>query len=269
MIMVKNSYPAMKFSIITINFNHKIGLQKTFDSVFSQTSMDFEYLVIDGQSTDGSKELIEDNVEKISYWISEADSGVYHAMNKGIRKATGEYLLFLNSGDHFINETILETMSTELDETDIVYGDIFLIESDTKSWTGHYPSRVSFQHFVEGSLPHPASFIKRTIFDRVGLYDESLKIVADWKFFLDAICRFNVSYKHIDTTISVFYLNGLSSLEKNQALLQQEKQSVFMKDYPMFVENSHELTKLRAFKNNRAISIFVKAAKTFGWLKNL
>ena len=259
----------VKISIITVNLNKAIGLKNTFNSVFRQSAKGFEYIVIDGESTDGSKELIKKNANRLTYWLSEKDRGVYHAMNKGISKATGEYLIFLNSGDHFINENILETISTELDGTDIVYGDIFLIESSTKSWAGHYPSRLSFQHFVEGSLPHPASFIKRTVFDKVGLYDESLKIVADWKFFMDAICRFNVSYKHVDKTISVFYLDGLSSVAKNQALLQEEKRSVFIKDYPMFIENSHELVVLRALKNNKAISIFVKAAKAFGWLKNM
>jgi glycosyltransferase involved in cell wall biosynthesis len=259
----------VKLSIITITRNDAAGLLKTFNSVFTQSFNDFEYIVIDGASTDSSTEIINTHADKISYWISEKDKGVYHAMNKGINKATGEYLLFLNSGDHFIDENILEAISTELDGTEIIYGNILLIASQNKSWTGHYPEKLSFQHFVEGSLPHPGSFIKRTVFDKVGVYDESLKIVADWKFFLDAICRFNVSYKHINKTIAVFYLDGLSSLAKNQALLQEEKRSVFMKDYAMFIENSHELAMLRVFKNNKAISIFVKAAKAFGWLKNL
>ena len=257
----------MKLSIITITRNNVDGLQKTFDSVFKQSFNDYEYIVIDGESTDGSKEIIEANKEKISHWVSEKDGGVYHAMNKAIAKASGEYLLFLNSGDHLINNTILNEVSAALDGTDIIYGNIFLIESPTKSWTGHYPAKLSFQHFVEGSLPHPASFIKRTVFETVGLYDESLQIVADWKFFIDAICRFNVSYKHIDKTVAVFYLDGLSSLAKNQALLQEEKKAVLMKWYPMFIENSKELTKLRAFKNHRAISTFIKVANIAGWLK--
>lgn len=257
----------IKLSIITINFNNKIGLQKSFDSVFKQSFSDYEYIVIDGESTDGSKEIIEANKDKISHWVSEKDGGVYHAMNKAIAKASGEYLLFLNSGDHLINNTILNEVRAALDVTDIIYGNIFLIESVTKSWTGNYPAKLSFQHFVEGSLPHPASFIKRTVFDTVGLYDESLQIVADWKFFLDAICRFNISYKHIDKTIAVFYLDGLSSLAKNQALLQEEKKAVLKKCYPMFIENSKELTKLRAFKNNPVISKFIKVANIAGWLK--
>ncbi|MBN2836753.1 MAG: glycosyltransferase, partial [Candidatus Delongbacteria bacterium] len=97
----------MKLSVITINRNDVLGLQNTTDSVLSQTSFDFEYIIIDGASTDGSKELIERlaiNDKRLTYWCSELDSGIYHAMNKGITQAKGEYLLFLNSGDYFCDE---------------------------------------------------------------------------------------------------------------------------------------------------------------------
>ena len=117
-----------KVSIITINFNNSKGLERTFKSVFEQTFQNFEYIVIDGQSIDGSKDLIKANSNKIAYWISEKDHGVYQAMNKGIQQASGEYVLFLNSGDHFTHERILEQTSKELDGTGIVYGNIFLIK---------------------------------------------------------------------------------------------------------------------------------------------
>ena len=256
-------------TIITINLNNAAGLQKTIDSVFEQSLKDLEYIIIDGGSIDGSNDLIKANANKINYWISEKDTGVYNAMNKGIAKATGEYLLFLNSGDYLIDKNILAEVTKELDGTDIVYGNVFLIESAAISWTGVYPGKLSFQHFVDGSLPHPSSFIKKTVFDKVGYYDESLKIVADWKFFINAICRFNVTYKHINKVISVFYLDGLSSLAANQALMQEEKRAVFLSEYPAFIENSHELTQLRAFKNNRLIVKFTKMAKAIGLLKGV
>ena len=183
-----------KFSIITINLNNDAGLQKTTQSVFGQNFKDFEYIVIDGGSKDGSIALIEANKDRLSYWISEVDSGVYNAMNKGIQKATGEYLLFLNSGDYLMHENILAEVATSLDGTELIYGNVFLIENSQKSWIGFYPAKLSFQHFVDGSLPHPCSFIKKSVFDKVGYYDEGLKIVADWKFFLHAICKFNVTF---------------------------------------------------------------------------
>lgn len=256
-----------KLSIITINLNNATGLQKTLDSVFAQTYSDYEYIVMDGGSKDGSKELVEKNSDKFSYWISEKDKGIYNAMNSGIAKAKGEYLLFLNSGDVLINKTILQEVNNEMDGTGIIYGNVFLVESDTKSWTGVYPDKLSFQHFVDGSLPHPCSFIKRTLFDEVGYYDENLKIIADWKFFLNAICRYNVSYKHIDKTISIFLHDGLSSLPENQPTIREEKRTVFLNEYPAFIETSHELAQLRAFRNNLFISKFAKAARAFGLIR--
>ena len=97
---------SVKLTIITINYNNKEGLIKTFESVKKQTWSEFEFFVIDGGSTDGGKELIERN-SQIDYWVSEKDSGVYNAMNKGIRKATGEYVIFMNSGDFFYDEFVL------------------------------------------------------------------------------------------------------------------------------------------------------------------
>ena len=255
-----------KYTIITINLNNTVGLQKTMQSVFQQSFRDVEYIIIDGGSTDGSISYIEANNNKLSYWVSEPDAGVYNAMNKGIKKAAGEYLLFLNSGDHFYTDHILKEIEDKLDGTDIIYGDIFLIESSTKSWTGHYPNKLSFQHFVEGSLPHPASFIKRSLFDQVGFYDESLQICADWKFFLDAICRFNVSYKHIDKTIATFYHDGLSSTGNSAAIIQQEKEGILQRDYLLFMDMYRELIGLRDFRKNKFINAFANIAKGVGLL---
>src|SRR5690606_22317295 len=110
-----------KLSIVTINLNNLVGLQKTMQSVFNQTFTDYEYIVIDGGSTDGSKEYIEKHTNKLVYWVSEKDGGVYEAMNKGIIKATGEYCNFLNSGDYFWNNSVLEK-SLVHNEVDIFYG---------------------------------------------------------------------------------------------------------------------------------------------------
>ena len=91
----------MKYSIITINYNHIEGLKRTIDSVISQTSSNYEYIIIDGGSTDGSVNIIKEYKEHLVYWISEKDNGVYHAMNKGVAQAQGDYCIFMNSGDCF------------------------------------------------------------------------------------------------------------------------------------------------------------------------
>ncbi|MFT4805390.1 MAG: glycosyltransferase involved in cell wall biosynthesis, partial [Psychroserpens sp.] len=104
----------MKLSIITINFNNAVGLKKTIESVVNQTSNDFEYIVIDGGSNDGSVDVIKEYEAKVSYWVSEVDKGIYHAMNKGILLAKGDYLEFLNSGDILVNETVIQKIIPEL-----------------------------------------------------------------------------------------------------------------------------------------------------------
>lgn len=117
----------MKLSIITVNRNNTEGLRKTIESVVSQTYTDFEYIIIDGASTDGSVDIIKEYADRITYWVSEPDNGIYNAMNKGILKAKGEYLQFLNSGDWLVDEGVLQTMIKYTDDVDILIGNIYLI----------------------------------------------------------------------------------------------------------------------------------------------
>jgi len=234
-----------KISIITVNLNNANGLERTINSVFSQKFTDFEYLIMDGGSTDSSKEVIERNSYRLGYWASENDAGIYNAMNKGIYNSKGDYLLFLNSGDHLRDDAALEDLAAYLDGTDIIYGNTLLIESNIKSWIGHHPEILTFSFFVDCTLPHAASFIKRSLFDQVGLYDENLVICADWKFFLNAVCRYNVTYKFVDRVISVFYLDGISSTGNSQAIIEKEKASVLKKDYPLFLQMHEELSRYK------------------------
>lgn len=254
-----------KLSIITINLNNVTGLQRTFESVFEQTNHDYEIIVVDGGSTDGSVALIEKYKDQISYWVSETDSGVYQAMNKAIKKATGEYLLFLNSGDYLVDNNVLQDMSVELGDTAIVYGNVLFIECDGKSYIGVYPAKLSFTHFVEGALPHPASFIQRALFEKVGLYDENLKICADWKFFMDAVCRYNCSYKQVNRTVAAFCLDGISS--NNTEIILQEKKQVLQSEYPLFMATYLELKRLKTFSKHRLVNAFAKLTGTIGLLK--
>src|SRR5688500_2837476 len=117
-----------KLSIITINLNNISGLIKNFDSVFEQTFKDLEYIIIDGGSTDGSKEIIEKNAAKFSYSVSEKDKGIYNAMNKGIVKEKGEYIYFLNSGDYLVNNEVIDKVFHETEDKDIIYGDVIVAD---------------------------------------------------------------------------------------------------------------------------------------------
>ena len=206
----------MKLSIITINFNNYDGLQKTIESVVSQTMRDFEWIVIDGGSTDGSKELIEQNEQHLIYWCSEQDKGVYDAMNKGILRAKGEYCLFLNSGDYLLNENVLMNVFSVTHQKDILIGWIErIIKGKRILDKGFDTDEITIRHLLRNSLPHQATFIKRELFNKYGLYDDSLKIVSDWKFFMQCIILHNVSIENLCLPVTFYEGGGLSDHAEN------------------------------------------------------
>ena len=203
-----------KLSVITINYNNRAGLERTFESVMPQLCEDIEYIVIDGASDDGSRELIEKNADALAYWCSEPDGGIYNAMNKGVRHAEGEYLLFLNSGDFLCESDVLARSLPQLRDADIIYGD--LIYQDPVGGVRReeiYPDTINADKLLTGSLPHPSSFIRRQLLVDTP-YNEELKIVSDWEFFVKKIMWEGCSTRHLPFSISVFMEDGISSRAK-------------------------------------------------------
>lgn len=231
----------MTLSIITVNLNNRDGLQRTIDSVVGQTFTDYEWIVIDGGSTDGSRELIEQYADHFAYWCSEPDKGIYNAMNKGIAHAKGEWLQFLNSGDWLYENTTLEKVFAKEYEADILYGDLILTKNDTTQPV-HYDSDLTLYTLYYKSLPHPSSFIRRTLFSDK-LYNEDLKIVADWAFFLE--CAMNkVDFAHLDFFISYYDYTGISSTNRTAVL--EERKSVIDSIVPECVQRDiKQLEKMR------------------------
>lgn len=201
-----------KLSIITINYNNRDGLRKTIESVVNQTWRDFEYIVIDGGSTDGSVEIIKEYADRIDYWVSEPDKGIYDAMNKGIYQAKGEYCLFMNSADEIYQPTTLENAHQQLDGTDIVCGQLKSPHGGGDIMKG--PKVVSMQHFYQSTLPHIATFIKTQLLVEEP-YDTTYRIVSDWKFWIQSLIFKNATYKSINIIIANFDINGISSINKN------------------------------------------------------
>ena len=238
-----------KLSIITINYNNLEGLKRTFESVVNQTWQEFEYIVIDGGSSDGSAEYIDSQSQHIDYWVSEPDNGIYNAMNKGIAKATGEYLLFLNSGDHLYSDTVFEENNQHLGKHDLVYFDIEVV-GDKFSKVVFYPEYLNFSYMFSGSLPHPATFIKASLFDEFGTFDENYKIVSDWKFFIVSLFKHNCSYLKVNTLLSIFYLDGISSDLKHREMLNQERQQILNTDFKNYIEDINQLFELRTIVSN-------------------
>ena len=197
----------MKLSIITINYNNCDGLQKSIDSVVAQTWRDFEWIVIDGGSTDGSKELIEKYQSHFAYCCSEADKGVYNAMNKGITKATGDYLIFLNSGDFFCDNDVLQNVYSANRTEDIISGQV--VRADNGKFLRRYDDNIFMQVFFE-TLNHQGTFIKRDLFNN-RRYDETLKICSDWKFWIETIVLGDASVYVLPFVIASQDMNGISS----------------------------------------------------------
>lgn len=215
-----------RFSIITINLNNAEGLSQTIPTVLNQTYKEFEYIIIDGASTDDSVEVIRKYEDKLSYWVSEKDTGIYNAMNKGIRAARmlsndpDKYLLFLNSGDRLYSDGVLEKISQGGNE-DIVIGKI--IRDDFNIPFGFYAKELTMRNVMRRGFPHQATFFAQKLFDNE-LYDESYKIVADWKFFVQKIIMENVTYSNIDTIVSKFDTGGIST-SQHEVLVHEVKRA--------------------------------------------
>lgn len=213
----------MKYSIITVNFNNKEGLRKTIESVIHQTFRDFEFIIIDGGSTDGSINILKEFDNKIDYWVSEPDGGIYQGMNKGIKKAKGDYLNFMNSGDCFFNEKVLQNIHEKHISSDIIVGKDFHYNPRTqRGFSTILPPRISMLTFYIQTLPHQSSFFKKELFNDT-LYDESLKIVADIKFYIHKICIEGCSVKLIDDIVCRREPDGISKSYNEQRIAEHQR----------------------------------------------
>ncbi len=228
----------MVLTIITINRNNAAGLEKTMQSVLSQTRTDYEYIVVDGASTDGSVEVIERLAERFGdrlKWVSEPDKGIYNAMNKGIGMATGEYVQILNSGDSLAAEDVVEKMYAAVEKEgrpSILYGNMLKdfpggrIHRD-KGFAGE---DITLLSLYIGTLNHSPAYLRRSLFDRYGLYDESLKIDSDWKWYLQAIVFGEEKPVYTDIDVTLFDMAGIS--ETNKELAKAEREQVLRELVP-------------------------------------
>ena len=263
----------MKLSIITINYNNAEGLRKTLAYVASQTFRDFEHIIVDGGSTDGSVEVIREYEQSLASrllplasnlkWLSEPDSGIYNAMNKGIeialgrrvvnafnrselvedknkgiKMAKGEYLLFLNSGDYLVDADTLENVFEDANDVDIIYGDrINVYEDGSQKKVNYFPDKITGSFMYHSMISHQASFIKSDLFVKYGLYREDLKYASDWEFFLKTFLLYNCTYQHIHQYVVYFDCLGISSVANNNKEMWEERKRVFAETLPAFADD--------------------------------
>lgn len=256
-----------KISIITVNRNNAEGLENTIKSVIEQTYSNYEFIIIDGDSTDNSIEVIKRYSSKISFWVSEKDTGIFNAMNKGIARATGDYCYFLNSADRFASKNVLtKIFNNQRYKAPFINGHQI---NDFGSYTQKVPClnrKLTLFDFYWGTIKHQATFIRRDLFVTYGLYDESLKITSDWKFFLQTIGLHNEQPLFIDVDIVLFEWNGLSTNPQLTAAHAEERTHVLNECIPTSIqsdyEHFHEMSDyqyiVRVMKKNRIFRFLVK-----------
>ena len=257
----------MKLSIVTINYNNAEGLRRTLASVAAQSYRDIEHIIIDGGSTDGSVEVIKEYVSSnpsrnpflrhAIIWSSEPDKGIYHAINKGIRKASGSYIQILNSGDLLISDDIIQRIISIIEEKqypELLYGNAVDVYNERKL-SSHGPGiEYSLVQLYRATYPHDSTFFRRDMFGdkQYGLYDENLKIVSDWKWYLKAIGLGNIEPIYVDVDVTLFDVTGISSTQKEldkkerRQVLEEVLPPAVLKDldnYALLIEQYKRLKK--------------------------
>ncbi len=254
----------LKLSIITVNLNNAGGLRTTIDSVITQTYTNFEHIIIDGGSTDGSVEVIKEyealyqSKQRHLYWVSEPDKGIYNGMNKGIKVAKGEYCLFLNSGDNLHTKRTFEKTFEIRFNQDIVYCNL-----NTPNKLITYPHELTLNFFFNDSLAHPATFIKKDLFNSIGVYNENYKIVSDWEFFIKAIINAQCSYKHLDICLSNFEFGGISNSNSAKHIREGERKNILKTEFPLMYKDY-----ITAY-NNYLKLMFYEKSKTIQFAKKV
>jgi glycosyltransferase involved in cell wall biosynthesis len=253
---------AFKLSIITINYNNSIGLKKTMESVALQIWRDFEHIVIDGNSTDNSVSVIESFDYKNLHWTSEPDTGIYNAMNKGIKRSVAKYLLFLNSGDTLMDAEVLGKVNNYLNEDYSFIGCNLILDFPDGNLEKEHPQKLSFSYLLNKTVYHPSTFIMRDMFETYGLYNENFKIASDWEFFFKAIALNGEEFLNVPIALTQFDTQGSSSDLKNQKLIKSEKNQVLNQYLRSFANSELDTFVLSQLRNpSKRIKYLVRIEK--------
>lgn len=256
-----------KVSVITISYNNAEGLSRTIKSVLEQDFTDYEYIIIDGGSSDKSKDIISAYSDQITYWVSEPDKGIYNAMNKGIQVAKGKYLHFLNSGDSYASSSVLSSIFNKPQQESFLrtiqicdYG------RNQVRWTNLGHKDVTLYDMYVNTMLHQATFIQRDMFDKYGLYDEDLKIVSDWKFFLKAILGGEKTL-YINIESVVFEMEGVSTNKSHGEQHLKERKEVLRELMPSNLVADYE--RLRQLEQDSYITELIKNNKLYTFVFKL
>lgn len=217
-----------KVSIITINFNNEKGLEKTVKSVLSQTVSDFEFIIIDGASNDNSVNIIKQYADKINYWVSEKDRGIYDAQNKGIVKAAGDYLLFLNSGDCFYDENVLKDFYDYLNKNHkkVIYGNSNFLNDNGSSYSVTPPAKLDLNFWYANTINHQAIFTHIDLFKKYGNFNTEYKLAADFDFLFKLFIKEPSEFLYFNQMICDYDNTGLTSKGEHHKIIFKERKKI-------------------------------------------
>lgn len=258
----------MRVSIITINYNNALGLEKTIKSVIEQTYTDFEFIILDGGSTDNSAQIIESYLDKITYAVSEPDKGIYDAMNKGILRARGEFCHFLNSGDIYADKDVLFNVFSEKVYSEPLLRGIQICNADTGifRWYNHGNRDVTLFDLYVDTMQHQATFIKRCLFEKYGLYDDRYKIASDWKFFIQTMIGGETSF-YLNMDVVIFDMTGISNNPEFRDLMFKERSQIIEETIPKTITSDYDRL-IAMQKEARKYRRYIRIGKFFNKLKS-
>lgn len=237
----------MRFSVITVNYNNVEGLHRTIKSVLCQDYADFEYIIIDGGSTDGSVDVIKQYVDLLSYWVSEPDGGVYEGMNKAMAVAHGEHCIFMNSGDEFYSPTVLSDVAGMGSAYDLGVGKSCSMNKGILGRIVAPPAEQSLLFWENYSVIHQAAFMRTDMLRERG-YDTVYRIVADWKYMLTEYLTHEYRYASLPVIVCKFEGGGMSDdAEKRNAERRRALQELLP---PMLLKDAKKMSALRLLSAN-------------------
>ncbi len=217
-------------SIVTVVLNAENTILTTLDSLVSQNFPDLEWIIIDGNSSDGTLELLKKHKKHINHVISEPDNGIYDAMNKGIKHAKGEYIIFLNAGDSFFDKNALTRINFST-KSDLIVGNLLFMDSNTIKKS---PENLDRCYMLKNTLPHQATFFHRRVFENFGHFDTSYRIAGDYEFFARMVNSGEPSYCFHPEIIAKFAGGGISSDPKYRNLRKRENHRIRWEYYPKY-----------------------------------
>lgn len=222
-----------KVSVITVCYNAEEFIENAINSVLNQTYENIEYIIIDGASTDNTVSIINKYKSQIAFFLSEPDNGMYEAMNKGIKTATGDILYFLNSDDVFYDEYIVKNvvkMFQRNNDVELIYGPIIIRDPTTNESFIKPHDYITKSFFIYNAICQQGIFYKANVFNKCGQFDTTYKIVGDYEWVLRAFYKYNIKRQYYESIIAIFRNGGMSNSDEFSSLHNIERQKV-MKDY--------------------------------------